>query len=725
MSHYLRCGLQSRLPKFLFEAGSIELQRSFLPLSRLLATSRVSPQNAKSENTSAPSKQNDEILSDYTLFHDEIKIALPKSAVVAEEYSNLPLDDPDNFGTLSKSNDGVLSLQEGSEDDEKEDMFTSELPNYYPQKTYADQIKKLLRQRRFADALDVLQVTMLKEHRVKPEYYIYSILIAYCGTTGYSKMAFQLYNDMKKRGLPVKSSVYTSLFNSYANSPYPSDGLKRTRHLFSLMNEKGIHINQITCHAIIKAFARCGSVEESFKLVDYMMDKKMRITKETMSFLFQACVSDKTAGFRHALLVYKKMIQYRMTPDVFQFNLLLRCVRDCGLGDFDSTIDALRRIGVENIDELDKAKSYDPPSEGYPWEEDAEICAMTVAGTKTGSELLNDSADSSVNSSPRELLPDLFARKPTLGCVVSLMQIEKPEDRLFLLGGAGGFLREMSSHEAKPDIKTFSLLLECIPQTLVAEETLLKSVTKEGLKVDVLFFNTLIKRRVYRAQYSEAKDVLSLIASHGLQPDLMTYTNLAMTCRKTLDAYELLKAMDASGLRPNIEFITAMLGCAVVTYNIRYINLILDVIDYEEIPVNTPFLKKADSFYQKCLRVLEARPEKFTPAALDSIKNFCKKYPEWKASVPLEEKENPWQYLRDRHQESETDKEFLGEHVENHSPVRAFTRLGPNTAPKVRLAKKKKLKEENPEAYRKPPRRETLEALEGIPHVTYQALQPK
>ncbi len=39
-------------------------------------------------------------------------------------------------------------MQEGSEEDQIEDKFTSELPNYYPQKTYADQIKKLLRQRR-------------------------------------------------------------------------------------------------------------------------------------------------------------------------------------------------------------------------------------------------------------------------------------------------------------------------------------------------------------------------------------------------------------------------------------------------------------------------------------------------------------------------------------------------------------------------------------------------
>lgn len=40
-----------------------------------------------------------------------------------------------------------------------------------------------------------------------------------------------------------------------------------------------------------------------------------------------------------------------------------------------------------------------------------------------------------------------------------------------------------------------------------------------------------------------------MITSQGLQPDLHTYTNLAMTCRTISDAYELLQSLDASGLR--------------------------------------------------------------------------------------------------------------------------------------------------------------------------------
>ena len=48
----------------------------------------------------------------------------------------------------------------------------------------------------FADAIDVLETRMIKEDRVKPENYIYNLIISECGRLGYTKKAFQLYNQV-------------------------------------------------------------------------------------------------------------------------------------------------------------------------------------------------------------------------------------------------------------------------------------------------------------------------------------------------------------------------------------------------------------------------------------------------------------------------------------------------------------------------------------------------
>jgi pentatricopeptide repeat domain-containing protein 1 len=53
----------------------------------------------------------------------------------------------------------------------------------------------------------------------------------------------------------------------------------------------------------ILAFGRCGDLSTAFTLVDEMAEKKVAISDETFNFLLQACITDKEAGFRHALLV--------------------------------------------------------------------------------------------------------------------------------------------------------------------------------------------------------------------------------------------------------------------------------------------------------------------------------------------------------------------------------------------------------------------------------------
>lgn len=57
--------------------------------------------------------------------------------------------------------------------------------------------------------------------------------------------------------------------------------------------------------------------------------------------------------------------------------------------------------------------------------------------------------------------------------------------------------------------------------------------------------------------------------------------------------------------RPGIEFVTSMFGCAMVYNDMKYVQLVLDVIKYEEMEVNSVFMKKIESFYNKCLKIIK------------------------------------------------------------------------------------------------------------------------
>lgn len=426
--------------------------------------------------------------------------------------------DPDTFGSQTQ-----WEALDDEGDIEEEKHFTEQtLPSQKLHiKQYSEIIKDLIRKRRIKEAIDVLEVRMLKEDKVKPEAYIYNLLLGACGRVGYTKKAFMLYNNMKRRGLPVMGGTYTALFNACANSPWPfTDGITRAKHLRKLMIEKGHNANDTTYNAMIKAFGRCGDLKTAFFLVDEMSSKGITVNADAITFLLQACITDKEAGFRHALLVWRKLVDKNIKPSLYNYNMFLRSIRDCGLGDIDTTQDVINKIISSTGEQilLKNEQKYLVSSN------DADNMLTEISNLPPEKSVLNNDPDKQQNGSDEvdsvknfkelvteinfktnDLKPNLMATVPYLGSLISLSEVKRPENRLLLVGGCKGFLVNMDEHKCKPDIKTITLLLDCIPGSLAAEQQLLTNLKKYALKLDIDFYNMLMKKRSMRCDYEGAK----------------------------------------------------------------------------------------------------------------------------------------------------------------------------------------------------------------------------
>ena len=108
---------------------------------------------------------------------------------------------------------------------------------------------------------------------------------------------------MQQMNLVPAAKVFTSLFNACAKSPFKDQGLVRANKLHTLMIEKGIEPTLITYQAMINAFGICGDTEMAFSLVDEVL-QKYKPNLNLLSSSLVACVSDKEAGFRHAIQVH-------------------------------------------------------------------------------------------------------------------------------------------------------------------------------------------------------------------------------------------------------------------------------------------------------------------------------------------------------------------------------------------------------------------------------------
>ncbi|XP_017773300.1 PREDICTED: pentatricopeptide repeat-containing protein 1, mitochondrial [Nicrophorus vespilloides] len=552
-------------------------------------------------------------------------------------------NDPDTFG--QQIVDEIID-----EDDAKEEKYLQEVGDRSKQlstKQYADMIKSFIRKRKIKEAIDVVEVKMLKEDRVKPENYLYNLLLGACGRVGYTKKAFSLYNNMKKRGLVVTDGTYTALFNACANSPWPTtDGLTRAKHLHNIMIEKRHEPNDSNYNAMIKAYGRGGDLISAFAVVDEMISKKMPIKDDTLNFLLQACISDKEAGFRHALLVWRKFVDKGITPSIFTYNLLLRSIRDCGLGDLEVTKDVLTKILPQGDKFLQLPEVHENPIEDKFGE-------LESFGKLTTSDFNKNYENVGNIQSSR---PNLMAKVPHLGNIISLSEVKKPSDRLLLLGGASAYIENMLENNCKPDIKTYTQMLNCIPGTNVAENNVLLTMKKLGTKPDLDFYNMLIKKRSMRADYESAKEVLGLIKTARFEPDIITYGVLALGCKNKEEATEFLAYFNQAGLRLNTEILGAMLKQACFHFNFSYIIEILAICTKENIKPNKIFMQHLEDFKKKCKYGKDGKERSKTFDKNYQV--FKMKYNKFKDEVELEEEEHPWTQYR---QKTDTDVKFYND----------------------------------------------------------------
>ncbi|XP_022912620.2 pentatricopeptide repeat-containing protein 1, mitochondrial [Onthophagus taurus] len=550
-----------------------------------------------------------------------------------EQYLVKVKDDPDTFGGSAEKK--IFDL-----DDEKEEKFLKIKPDPSQKlrtKQYADMIKDLIRKKKIKEAIDLVEVRMIQEDRVKPQSYIFNLVLGACGRVGYTKKAFSLYNKMKQRGLNIHPGTYTALFNACANNPWLEDGLTRAKHLREIMIEKGYEPNDTNYNSMIKAFGRCGDLNTAFELVDEMSSKKIPVKEDTINFLLQSCVSDKDAGFRHALLVWRKFYQKRLNPDIYSFNLLLKCTNDCNLGDLEVTKDVIDNILKKNV------YLNEPSSQ------------LLLNEPQTNLQNTSNNSLAPIDSNITDYRPNLIARIPHLGNIVSLSEVKSPEDRFLLLGGISGFLQTMAQNRCVPNIKTFTQLLNLIPGTLAAEKELIGAMKKANVKPDADFYNMLMKKRSIRFDYESAKEVLEAMSHSNTKPNIMTYGILALGCKTKEEAEEFMARMNEGGFRMNTEILGAMLHQACYHCNFKYVFKIMEICIKEEIRPNSKFMGCLEEFKKKCKRLSNDNTSNLGQSKpfINNFQVFKTRHNVWKTQVDpiLEDEEHPWQQFR---QNSET-----------------------------------------------------------------------
>ncbi|KAM6939469.1 pentatricopeptide repeat-containing protein 1, mitochondrial [Xenentodon cancila] len=517
---------------------------------------------------------------------------------------------------------------------------------------YFLQCKKLIKENKLQEALDLFSRDMLQGERLQPEEYNYSVLIGGCGRAGRLKQAFRLYNDMKKRGLDASDATYTALFNACAESPSQQAGLHQALKLEQELRRKHYPLSTITYHALLKTHAVANHLQACIHTFREMLQNGHAVTQKTFHYLLMGCLKDKETGFRLALQVWRQMLLSGILPDSKNYNLLLRAARDCGIGDPALAATILLKTDCRSeeergnvseascksridIDFLERQLFIQPGVDSNIQEDsrrhdDKHPASLMAVRETENTPLPVDLA--SCSAAPNLL--DLFEGKR--GAVISFGTVDGASDKLALIGGAKGVLEKMAAHGLSPDLRTLTLLADTMEPSFESLQVLLKVSKRHQVKLDVAFFNSVIRRTARAGSLKDAEAVLSVMRQRNVNVDIQTFGCLALACDRQQDGLQLLKDIQDAGLRPNVHVFSALIGRAGRRLDYVYLKTILKSMRDTGVWPNEVIIRQLEFAAQYPPNYNQYKSRNNYLVHIDGFRGY---YQEWLQSMPVQSAE--------------------------------------------------------------------------------------
>lgn len=267
------------------------------------------------------------------------------------------------------------------------------------------------------------------------------------------------------------------MFYACTQAPVTERTLERVEKLYTeigiRVSKDELEMNLITYNAAIQAFAVCGNPDGAFDVYQEMRNKKFVPDEYTFTSLLAACCFDPVEGPRLAFQLLEEMKWFRLQPNIYIYNSVLKVMRDFKLS---------RQEQTKHLPEDTKG----PVKEERTSEHEIQI----DGGSETSDSEINYEFSSSENLLQEESMLE--------------KQNEESVNLHDYFPGVEKFIQIMALEDVNPDIRTFQMLLH-LTSSKSEEEYLMNLMKSCNITPDATFFDSVIKKKALEGDLKQAK----------------------------------------------------------------------------------------------------------------------------------------------------------------------------------------------------------------------------
>ena len=260
---------------------------------------------------------------------------------------------------------------------------------------------------------------------------------------------------MKKCAVLPTERTYSSLFHGCAVAGKKS--LRIFDKIVAEMERRNITASTITSNVMIQALALCEEPDRALEVYESMIFSHTPIDLHTFSALLMAAMGKTNDnGLKMAVGIWNEIRRSDMTPDIYCYNLLLECLKDCSY--LDSWVE---RVSKDEENQL-------PEQNGH----------------YLGCIRLNFAKDFKIK-----------------------LYVTNSGTRKLILGDIEAIMNTMDADNVMPNTKTLHFLTLLLP-TNITSKAIQKILDRYQLKGDIIFFNGLLRIVIATEGFSTAMVII-------------------------------------------------------------------------------------------------------------------------------------------------------------------------------------------------------------------------